>query len=115
MPLAPRRGKEYDVQSMSRPHLTVLHSPPPPPTRLGAIPGHPESSQHLGLCPAVEGHRQPAGTVPPLPGAGTLRRELGLEQAVSARKTRAEPRGRRLATAGQGSPQNGLEALERVK
>lgn len=85
---------------------------------LRAILGHPESSQHLGLCPAVEGHRQPAGTVPPLPGAGTLRRELGLEQALSARKTRArraKPRGHGLATAGQGSPQNGLKALERVK
>nr|XP_009001458.3 rap guanine nucleotide exchange factor 3 isoform X1 [Callithrix jacchus] len=41
---------------------------------LGAVPEHPESSQHLGLCPAAEGHRQPAGALPPLPGAGAMRR-----------------------------------------
>lgn len=49
----------------------------PRPARLGAVPEHPESSQHLGLCPAAEGHRQPAGTVPPLPGAGALKRGWG--------------------------------------
>lgn len=81
---------------------------------LGAVPEHPESSQHLGLCPAAEGHRQPAGTVPPLPGAGAMRSGLRLEQALPVGKVvaRLGQGARGLATAGQGSPRSGPEALD---
>lgn len=78
-----------------------IRDPPPPPNsplaRLGAVAEHPESSQQLGLCPAAEGHRQPAGTLSPLPGAGAVRRELRLEQALPVGKARARlgPRGPR--------------------
>ena len=90
--------------------LTALPAP-----RLGAVREHQESRQHLGLRPAAEGHRQPAGTVPPLPGAGAVRRGwAGADTGLQESPGRTGPGGPRAGQAGQGSPRTGPEARERV-
>ena len=90
--------------------LTALPVP-----RLGAVREHPESRQHLGLRPAAEGHRQPAGTVPPLPGAGAVRRGwAGADTGRQESPGHTGPGGPRAGRAGQGSPRTGPEARERA-
>ncbi|XP_069905836.1 rap guanine nucleotide exchange factor 3 isoform X2 [Oryctolagus cuniculus] len=70
---------------------------------LGAVPEHPESGQHLGVRPAAEGHRQPAGAIPPVSGAGAMMR-AGAGAGTSHGETRAgRGRGsRRLGRAPRG-------------